>query len=505
MVRSLTSISAATLLLIALGGAALHAVTDRSAAKSLELVDGVPYAVTVTDDQATLDLEFSKDDCYLLIISALGDAAKTYDTHIESKPIPDLRSQPLTVLSPLSTTVRPADFTPPSDPQTTQRDIETNQQREFFLHVTDGALEDPRAYHCVTAHCVAEGKHVRVYLDGDQSPGELCPGLAEELVRLFDEEILPTSAARCGLHRDVDGDGKFVILLTHWLGKLQGGGVSLGGFVRSGDFQPGLEKPFSNHADLLYLNSSVKPGPELRSLLAHEYAHAVLFSARHGSRGFLGGARNEEDWLNEAIAHIAENWHSRDWSNLDHRVAAFLENPAEAPLVVPDYYRSGRWRDHGCRGATFLFMRWLVDTRGDQVIPTLTHSRFSGIQNLSRATGTPFAELFRHWTIALAEQDHVAASHSRNFARGYTYLSLHDKIGQHQLHGVARELLRVEDLSAQLTLQGTTAHYLELRGSAGTRRLTITAPESAKLQLTLIKQRRSTSEEQKHSLALVAD
>ena len=59
MFRSLTSISAAALLLIALGGAALHAVTDRSAAKPLELVDGVPYAVTVTDGQATLDLEFS--------------------------------------------------------------------------------------------------------------------------------------------------------------------------------------------------------------------------------------------------------------------------------------------------------------------------------------------------------------------------------------------------------------------------------------------------------------
>src|SRR5204862_5877874 len=133
-------------------------------------------------------------------------------------------------------------------------------QRRFFLHVTDDVLEDQRGYVPVVGILAREGKQVRVYLDREVSESDLAPGLIGEVLRLLDDEIIPRSRELLGEHADVDGDGKLAVLVTPWLGKLCGGRTSLKGFVRANDFQAHVEVPFGNHADLLYLNSSLKPG-----------------------------------------------------------------------------------------------------------------------------------------------------------------------------------------------------------------------------------------------------
>ena len=43
--------------------------------------------------------------------------------------------------------------------------------------------------------------------------------------------------------------------------------------------------------------------------------------------------RDEESWLNEALAHLAEEMHGHGWSNLDYRVSAFLNDPGRYALV----------------------------------------------------------------------------------------------------------------------------------------------------------------------------
>ena len=154
---------------------------------------------------------------------------------------------------------------------------------------------------------------------------------------------------------------------------------------------------------MLYFNSNLRPDAHLRTLLAHEYTHAVSFSLRLPSSRNPAGLRDEEDWLSEAIAHLAENLHGADWSNLDYRISRFLNDPQRFPLVVADYYRAGLWRDHGCRGATYLFLRWCVDQYGAGLLSDLLRSPATGTRNLERATGVPFPMLYRHWTMALLE------------------------------------------------------------------------------------------------------
>ncbi|TWU14811.1 Neutral metalloprotease precursor [Symmachiella macrocystis] len=460
--------------------------TTPSAPKTLD--EGIPYAVAIENGAATFDLKIGNSDRYLLIIGSLGASDMEFPLSLTARPIAAVANQPFERIAPL--TVRP--ITTPAAPLTmtyTTPSQDTHESRDFSIHVTDGALDDPRSYQRIRARLIAEGRQVRVYLDGDQTERELYPGIAAELIRLFDNEVYPTSLQNCGDYCDVDGDGKFAILLSHWLGKLQGGGTSVGGFVRGSDFRKTIDPPFGNQADVLYLNSNIAAGPRLKTLLAHEYTHAVLFSARRRLADSIALDTDEEDWLNEAIAHVAENMHSSDWSNLDHRIEAFLQNPAECPLVVADYYRAGRWRDHGCRGATYLFLRWCTDTYGDELIRRLIHSPHRGRMNLLQTTGNTFEDLFRHWTIALAGPPLDDTTTAIQPPGGLQYLSLNDRIGEYDLHGIARDQWNIKGAGPSLSLNGTASRFVEFSAadSPGTFRLCVSSQSSAKLQITLTK------------------
>src|SRR5262249_49964380 len=147
----------------------------------------------------------------------------------------------------------------------------------------------------------------------------------------------------------------------------------------------------------------LKPGPHLRAVITHEYTHALVFS-EHVFGKYLAEfpPADEESWLNEALAHLAEDQLGYGWSNLDYRISAFLNSPEKYSLVVADYYGSGLWRIPGIRGATYLFLRWCVDACGVDILTRLIQSNLAGINNLEVATGESFPKLFREWTAALA-------------------------------------------------------------------------------------------------------
>ena len=72
----------------------------------------------------------------------------------------------------------------------------------------------------------------------------------------------------------------------------------------------------------------LRPGPHLRTVVAHEYTHAVTFSRKalaDPARGAVGP--EEEGWLDEALAHLGEDLHGFSRSNIDYRISAFLSNP----------------------------------------------------------------------------------------------------------------------------------------------------------------------------------
>ena len=132
---------------------------------------------------------------------------------------------------------------------------------------------------------------------------------------------------------------------------------------------------------MMYLSSALESGPYLRTVLAHEYMHAVLIGQKGRSSGQASGPPLEEEgWLDEAIAHLAEDCCGFSTSNIDYRVNAFLARPERYQLVVDDYYAADLFRSHGNRGSTYLFLRWCARTHGEELLPALVHSRLRGVK-----------------------------------------------------------------------------------------------------------------------------
>ncbi|MCX7422217.1 MAG: hypothetical protein NT013_22105 [Planctomycetia bacterium] len=271
--------------------------------------------------------------------------------------------------------------------------------REFYLHVTDGELNDPQQYARMTTQCVAEGDRVRVFVDQQLGANGIRESQIADLIHLLESDVLPRVEAQFGLILDVDHDRRFAIVISPWLGKLQGGNVSINGMVRSSDFQRDVAPPLGNQCDMLMLNSSLPCGAALRDLLSHEVAHAACISQR--MRTSKMNPRDEQDWVNEGLAHLAEP----TLTNSSERIATFLDDPSQHPLVIPDYYRAGLWRDPGCRGATVLFSKWCVERHGQGLCRRLAQASESGCCSFEQATAERFENLFRQWSVSLADEN----------------------------------------------------------------------------------------------------
>ncbi|QDT20309.1 hypothetical protein [Gimesia chilikensis] len=359
--------------------------------------------------------------------------------------------------------VRPADAAPLSSETNRETETQTDKpapedSRSFYLFVTDGDLSDKKQYTRVTGKLIKHSPRVAVYLDEQQQPTELAAGLIDEVIHLLEERVLDHLAQHCGSLTDVDDNGRFTVLLSPWLGKLQGGKTSINGFVRPSDFREKVAAPFSNHCDMLYLNSALKPGQELFDLLSHEVTHAVVSSIRIRQEQYLGHMLlDEEDWLNEGIAHIMEP----GFTNRDYRISEFYRQPEAYPLIVPDYYRARLWRNHGCRGAVNLFLNWCNELDPQQRFTwEFTHHPLTGVDKMEDLTEVPFAELFRQWSLSLASQ-----SLQSRFA--YAGLSEHASplhCGRFLLGGPA---LRTWDLSGDdqysLKISSTASAFIHLR------------------------------------------
>jgi hypothetical protein len=352
-------------------------------------------------------------------------------------------------------------------------------QKIFHVLARTGRLDDAANYTAVVAELRALGRHCQAYVDRSHpDPAAVQPTL-EDAIRTFDDEVYPKTAREFGRALDVDRDGRFTLLFTPCLGKLQAGKMKLDGLVRGSDFYRDLDPPFSNRCDLMYLSTALRPGPYLRTIVAHEYTHAVSF-CEHVLTRYLPGVppREEESWLDEGLAHLAEEFHGHGWSNLDYRISAFLNRPERYPLVVADYYGKGVWREPGMRGAAYLFLRWCRETHAPGLAARLIQSNLAGIDNLEAATEEPFAALFRRWTLALAQGPGWSLpSPARAAAPPFGRLLCGPRLREVALAGQEQDF----------SLAGTAAAYLRLSDPSAPRtRVTIVADAGTALQVSLI-------------------
>ena len=352
--------------------------------------------IGVRDGVARFRISPDDDGRLVVIISALGNSRTSYPVSISlaQRPGPATLSvsPPLVAITP---------YWPRPDPRpvadhlvipvaaTIPRD---GPRRVFDVPLLNGRPLNNGGSVRVLARPAAEGQRSIVYLDEAAGDEPRHFELAAAIVGLLESSIMPDGDREIGLPADIDGDGRLAILLTPRLAYLQDGRTTVGGFVRAADFRPQLQRPHSNQADMIYLNTSLPVGQRLTDVLSHEYRHVLAFSHRDAL-----GRDAEEDWLNEAMAHLAEPGST----NISHRVRAYLADSSRFPLVVPDYYHAGLWRCDGVRGSTYLFLDWCRQQHGGQLVAQMLRSPKTGIDNLVAVTRTPFPRLFRRWSVSL--------------------------------------------------------------------------------------------------------
>jgi hypothetical protein len=356
------------------------------------------------------------------------------------------------------------------------------------MMVKDGDALAASNYTAIRGVLKGVGRKIQVYVaveDLDQVDAEL----VKDVVVTFDDRIYPVTTSHFGSARDVDGDGRFTVLFSSWLGHLGGGRYAVDGFVRVADLDSTVRPPLGNRCDVLYLNTALKPGPHLRTVLAHEYMHAVVFSQKTlRDREDSQPGIEEEGWLDEALAHLAEDLHGFSTSNIDYRVSAFLTSPERYQLLVDDYYAANLFRSHGSRGSTYLFLRWCADRHGPELLPALVDSNLRGTANLESATGSTFAGLFRRWSLAVyqsgLEPDAIRRSGAGD---GFVSVNMRSPHEEWELAGPRYSRVVCDGPGDHWMAVGTSSHYMIVDGSrSGAVEIDVAGPPEAELQVTAL-------------------
>ncbi len=280
--------------------------------------------------------------------------------------------------------------------------------RQFYVLDDPSAptVTDPKYYTHVTAELRYTGTRCLVYADVDTfSTGNFSTDDLRTIGQAFDNSIDATNIQYFGSYSDIDGNGKVIILITPVVDRmaLPGGGGFIAGFFLSIDLIANAPAGTSNHGEIFYLlaadpngqsgSGHVFPVDATRDLnistTAHEHEHMISFSHRI----FHEGGVVQETWLEEGMAHMAEDLNGFDSQNMA-RANIYLNNPGDISL-------ENTFAPLAQRGGMYLFLRLMADRYGTGILKQIVQSRCSGRDCLTNVTGTEFYDLVAEFLAAL--------------------------------------------------------------------------------------------------------
>jgi hypothetical protein len=268
----------------------------------------------------------------------------------------------------------------------------------------------------------------------------------------FDTLVDPVDRGAFGNPSDIDGNGHVILFFTRVVNELTppgAAGVTLG-FFTPRDLYPKITAPGpcpgSNFAEMFYLlapdtGGVVNGNKRSKSLVltltngtvAHEYQHLINASRRMYVNGV--GTAFEDSWLDEGLAHVAEelnffrsanrfprsNFDATAFNdplftsaysvfaiNNTRRYSVYLATPETQAPIGFDQFDD----DLATRGAIWSFLRYTADrlpaAAENSFWFNLVNSTTSGIANLTNALGTAPGPLFHDWAISVFMDDNAA-------------------------------------------------------------------------------------------------
>lgn len=298
------------------------------------------------------------------------------------------------------------------------------QTRNFFVY--NGQTDPSTRFDEITATVRYVGTHVAIYVDNDAPEPGFTNADLEALAARFDQVIRPTVTDAFGQPSDLDGTGRIAVLFTPVVNGLtpRESTSFVGGFFFGRDLMPELSS--SNAAEVFYalvpdsaaIYSDRRDREQVLKvvpgILAHEFQHMVHYN----QRVLLRDGSQDALWMLEGLAQMAEELVARAYEEgaaaLDaelfrdgnrRRARLFLERPDTVSLIVS----SGRGT-LGERGAGFLFLMYLHQQHGDDLLGRLTRSTRTGVANVEAEVGAEWSTLLSDWATAMFLDGSTAAS-----------------------------------------------------------------------------------------------
>jgi hypothetical protein len=375
---------------------------DRNMTFNYSVDNDTPCTPTLAADESDSGADSGQepDKTHPMLLAGAGDVTRSFERKKWEEVLGLLRGGAVDI---------DADNTRPVPAQSSSLEP---QEREFFVFSNfNGSTLIPDDFTLVTADLKYEGTHTLLYVDQRTDITCITDPEAEALGLKFENSIYPTNTSSFGSEPDINHDGKVAILLTPVVNELTPeGGASTGyiaGFFMPGDLLPTyVPTGASNGMEIYY---SMVPDPNgiygnvyakepaldvIEGVIAHEFQHMIMFNYRILIFGNgYSGTYMAELWVDEGLAHIAEDLNNHDDSNI-RRADLFLNDPGDVTLI------------HGGddleeRGASFLFFRYLGDRFGVGVYRDIVQTRETGTANIEEVTGCGFKELFADWAATM--------------------------------------------------------------------------------------------------------
>jgi hypothetical protein len=281
------------------------------------------------------------------------------------------------------------------------------------LNTTTGSTLNPASYTQVTADLRYTGTHVLVYTDQDTlGTGNLTFADIKNFGDRFDADIRPSNHKYFGVESDIDRNSKVIILVTPVVNGLTPPGASffIGGFFISVDLfsEDVVPSGTTNHAEIFYVLAADPTGvwnnpfptafvaEENVKTIVHEYEHLISFSHRL----FNQGALIQDTWLEEGMAHMAEDLLAIETGEADFNTSnegrgqRYRQNPAQISLEDNNSPTSQR-------GGMYMFLRLLGDRYGTQIYKAILQNDCAGRGCIEEVTDESFYVLLGDFLAAM--------------------------------------------------------------------------------------------------------
>ncbi len=387
------------------------------------------------------------------------------------------------------------------------------------------------------ARVAAVGTRSIVVADNENPTGGYTDAEYASIAATFDTLVYPLDTTAFGAPSNVSGHGKIILFYTRSVNALtppSTNSYTIGGFFFARDLYPKTARnglaacAASNEAEMFYLlvpdpngsvNNNRRTKDEVTTLnlgtIAHEFEHLI----NSGRRLYVntGAVANEETWLDEGLAHSAEEMLYFRMTGFTSRQNLALNQVAQQSSLFGSYASQNFSRFYAflinpelnspyapndslaTRGAIWNFLRFAAGRQGASgeaaFYRALVNSQTSGRANLSNVLGgtAQFADYLRDWTVSLIADDYsiatTAALESRYILPAWNFRSIFPglRFGGGAALGIypinARSL--ASGAPQRISLAGGTSSYVRFGVPSGRSALVSLASNGAALPTTM--------------------